>query len=343
MREPRAEERAAHAEARDDRVQTLAPVDLLVEERVEEVEASDPERDGSAEHPGLPRQPPGDRHPCADGRESVDRAEPEMAEPREALEVRIDDEADHRDRPEPAHEWVELPDRGEEERERSGAEDDDLGDRELAARELAAGRPRVSRVDARIDQAVERHRQRAGADHGKRDPEEIVSARRPVDCEERADVGKRQREDRVLDLDEPREARREAAPGLVWQSRLLVGRRSVREQLERVRKRGRRTAKPSRQPPVEPGRLTTSVEPRTPAAPRERRPCGVLAIESARSACAMPGASRSSTSRVASGVTSRGASPVPPVVRTSRADAASSRIAAAIWPRSSGTTRRSTS
>ena len=37
------------------------------------------------------------------------------------------------------------------------------------------------------------------------------------------------------------------------------------------------------------------------AAPRERRPCGVFAIESARRACAMPGASRSSTSRVASG------------------------------------------
>ena len=73
------------------------------------------------------------------------------------------------------------------------------------------------------------------------------------------------------------------------------------------------------------------------------RPCGVLAIESARSACAIPGASRSNTSRVASGVTSRGASPVPPVVRTNRAEAASSRIAAAIWSRSSGTARRSTS
>jgi hypothetical protein len=90
-------------------------------------------------------------------------------------------------------------------------------------------------------------------------------------------------------------------------------------------------------------RLTTSVEPRTPAAPRERRPCGVFAIESARNACAIPGASRSSTSRVASGVTSRGASPVPPVVRTSRADRASSRTAAAISTRSSGTIRRSTS
>jgi hypothetical protein len=43
------------------------------------------------------------------------------------------------------------------------------------------------------------------------------------------------------------------------------------------------------------------------------------------------------------GLTSRGVSPVPPVVRTSRAEAASSRIAAAISARSSGTIRRSTS
>jgi len=83
--------------------------------------------------------------------------------------------------------------------------------------------------------------------------------------------------------------------------------------------------------------------PTTPAAPRERRPCGVFAIESARSACAMPGASRSTTSRVASGVTSRGARPVPPVVRTRRAEAASSRTAVATCSRSSGTTLRSTS
>ena len=59
----------------------------------------------------------------------------------------------------------------------------------------------------------------------------------------------------------------------------------------------------------------------TPATPRESRPCGVFAIESARSACAIPGASRSSTVRVASGVTSRGAIPVPPVVSTSAARA----------------------
>ena len=49
------------------------------------------------------------------------------------------------------------------------------------------------------------------------------------------------------------------------------------------------------------------------------------------------------TSRVASGVTSRGVRPVPPVVRTTRASVASPRSASAISSRSSGTRRRTTS
>ena len=73
--------------------------------------------------------------------------------------------------------------------------------------------------------------------------------------------------------------------------------------------------------------------PIVPATPRESSPCGVFAIESARIAWEIPGASRSSTERVASGVTSRAASPVPPVVRTRSASSASSAIAAAICSR----------
>ena len=83
--------------------------------------------------------------------------------------------------------------------------------------------------------------------------------------------------------------------------------------------------------------------PRTPATPRESSACGVFAIESARIASAIPGARRSRTVIVASGVTSRGPRPVPPVVKTSLASTASSSIASAIESRSSGTTRRTTS
>ena len=54
-----------------------------------------------------------------------------------------------------------------------------------------------------------------------------------------------------------------------------------------------------------------------PATPRERMPIGVWRSDSARIASAMPGASRSITARVASGVTSSGVRPVPPVVKIS--------------------------
>ena len=61
-------------------------------------------RDRAAELPRLERKLSRDRDPRADRRETVDGAEPEVAEPREPLQVRVDDEADDRDRPQPAHE-----------------------------------------------------------------------------------------------------------------------------------------------------------------------------------------------------------------------------------------------
>src|SRR5438445_3324918 len=117
MGNARSEEGAPLAEAGHDRVEPLCAVDLRVEERVEEVEAADPERHRAAERPRLPRQAPGDGDPTAHGRESVDRAEPGVTEPREPLQVRIDHEARDRNRPEPADDVRELEDRDEEERE----------------------------------------------------------------------------------------------------------------------------------------------------------------------------------------------------------------------------------
>ncbi len=64
-----------------------------------------------------------------------------------------------------------------------------------------------------------------------------------------------------------------------------------------------------------PGKLTIRVRLRVPAIPRERNQCsGTCSREARRIASAKPGASRSITSRVASGVTSSGERPVPPVV-----------------------------
>jgi hypothetical protein len=61
--------------------------------------------------------------------------------------------------------------------------------------------------------------------------------------------------------------------------------------------------------------LTINVRLRAPHTDRDSAPSGVIFTLSALINSANPGASRSITSRVASGVTSRGPSPVPPVVK----------------------------
>src|SRR5579863_5787317 len=68
-----------------------------------------------------------------------------------------------------------------------------------------------------------------------------------------------------------------------------------------------------------PGRFTINVRPRDPAMPRDSTENFVCSRPFARISSAMPGISRSRTACVASGVTSRGEIPVPPVVRMSDA------------------------
>ena len=92
---------------------------------------------------------------------------------------------------------------------------------------------------------------------------------------------------------------------------------------------------PSRTPPGEPGRVTISARPIVPATPRDKTDVGTTSRDTRRSASAMPGTSRSSSGRTASGVTSVGVSPVPPVVSTTSApDAIGSCRLPAGWHRS---------
>src|ERR1051326_4781820 len=120
MEEPCAEERAALAEAHRDRLETLLPVDLDVEQRVEEIEPGNPERDRATQRPRLPRDRPRDRRPGPDRGEPVDRAEPEVAEPRPALQVRVDHEAPPPERPAPPTHKNEPAESDKEEGERQG-------------------------------------------------------------------------------------------------------------------------------------------------------------------------------------------------------------------------------
>mmetsp|Transcript_9601 Transcript_9601/g.43735 ORF Transcript_9601/g.43735 Transcript_9601/m.43735 type:complete len:269 (+) Transcript_9601:75-881(+) len=87
-----------------------------------------------------------------------------------------------------------------------------------------------------------------------------------------------------------------------------------------------------------PGRLTTRHLSLIPATPRLSIACGSCANADAVIACAIPGTSLCSTDAVASGVTSLGAHPVPPVVNTRlHPVAVISLILDAICDRSSGT------
>ena len=90
-----------------------------------------------------------------------------------------------------------------------------------------------------------------------------------------------------------------------------------------------------------PGRLTMSERPRMPAVWRERIAVGTLARLTCRINSPKPGIGFSTTSPVASGVTSRGAGPVPPVVtiRQQPSLSASSISVSAMPLRSSGMTR----
>ena len=84
------------------------------------------------------------------------------------------------------------------------------------------------------------------------------------------------------------------------------------------------------------------LEPRVPAIWRDRMAVGTSTGSSSRISSPKPGSTRSHTASVASGVTSRGLGPVPPVVRMSEqpSTSASSMSAASIFGRSSGTSRR---
>jgi len=87
-----------------------------------------------------------------------------------------------------------------------------------------------------------------------------------------------------------------------------------------------------------PGRFRINDEPQMPHRPRLRAARGVFFAPSLRMRSGMPSTRRPQTARVASGVTSRAAMPVPPVVTISGNAAARRRNAASSVAWSSGTT-----
>jgi len=142
------------------------------------------------------------RNARASRRKAVDQPEPDVAERSEALQVRIDDERHDDDRRQRPRQRRELAQRDCEHDQTGGAEQQDVARSKEARRQLASSGARVRGVELGVDQTVQRHRQRAGAGHRDRDPDQIAERGSPVNCQDRADVRVRQREDRVLELDE---------------------------------------------------------------------------------------------------------------------------------------------
>ena len=97
--------------------------------------------------------------------------------------------------------------------------------------------------------------------------------------------------------------------------------------------------KPSVAAPGEPGKFIINVLFVTPAAPRDKSVVGTFSREYARSASRIPGISFSISGAVASGVTSNGDTPVPPVVTSkSTPSLIADLIADEIFSTSSGST-----
>ena len=172
-----------------------------------------PRAEPPAERPRLPRQRARHGDPGADRREAEARAQPQVAQPREALEVRVDHEHRDGDRPQPAHDRVELQDRDQEHDKRHRHKSQHLRTSERATRQLAHRRTRVPRIDLGVDEPVQGHRERSRSDHGDGDPNHVREAGPGVDREERPDVCEREREHGVLDANKRRQAARERNGG----------------------------------------------------------------------------------------------------------------------------------
>ena len=186
-------------------MQPAPPVEVEVEDRVDDVEAADPQPDGEEQQPRDGAERPAHRQPRGRRRQAQREAERVVAEPREALGVGIEDEGGQRDGPEVAARLGELERRDDEQRHRHGREEPDLASAQAPGRQLARGRARVARVELGVDQPVERHGRAARPDHGDRDPHQLRPGRHAVRRQKRAGVGEGQRVDAVLDLDEPGE------------------------------------------------------------------------------------------------------------------------------------------
>src|SRR5450759_4302114 len=171
-------ERRGYSEAHRERVESLLAIDPDVEQPVEEIEAGDPASDPDPKRERRRRKRPANRQPGGEWRQAYSRAQPEVTEPGRPLEIWVDDERRHRYRPQIANDRGQPKRRQNQQHKCREAEERRLPQLKAPARKLAPSRARVSRIDLAIDNPIDPHGQRAGADHGQRDPEKLLPTRK---------------------------------------------------------------------------------------------------------------------------------------------------------------------
>ncbi len=201
VEERRGDERAASPETHGQRAEARSPVERLVLETVEDVEARDPEEDREAEEDRQEGEAARHRDPGAHGRDREREAEDEVRGRGEALRVRVAEDDEERDRRE--REAERRKERRGEDEDACGdrAEENGRGERDRAGRDLARLRARVFRVDFSVDDPVEGHRGGARSHHREEEERRRASARDPARREHRRQEREGKSEDRVRELD----------------------------------------------------------------------------------------------------------------------------------------------
>ena len=190
-----------HPEARGHRVESSCSIERHVLTGVDQIETSDPHGQREPEHEGRRIEALTHRHPAARGRDAIGESEDPVRRPGDVLRVGVAHEKDERERRQLEAERIQHPRRHEHERGAGGGQRGELAGSQQSSWQVAPGRARILRVDDAIDHAVGGHRARPRPRHRRRDPRHGPPARPAAGRQHHGDVGKRQREDRVLELD----------------------------------------------------------------------------------------------------------------------------------------------
>src|SRR3712207_1648184 len=206
MQEARDDQGARDAEEPWHAEQAFGSVEFVVLARVDDVEPGRPERDGGGEPEDARVEVAADGDPGGRRSDAEAEAKDDVGEGCKAFGEGVEEYDGERDRRQPEAERIQRP-RGEEEDGRGDHDESPCEcPGEQAGRDVSRPGARVASVDRGVDDAVEGHRRRTGADHGDDDPEQLAPeiaggetglAKR----QQRAGQREREREDRVLELD----------------------------------------------------------------------------------------------------------------------------------------------